>query len=830
MLVCIALLGQLVGCSEQKTTSESKKETSISGVTVWSAPSTVKVAQDDVDYENKGEAALSYNAVRNEYESQQLLLTASKDVKTYELETSDLTCGEHTLSKEHVTVYNEKYLAVSDSTYEPGVLPDALIPQEAAKKYGEMVIAKDNNAALWITIYIPKDIPAGTYEGTFTLHVETQEMDIPVSVTVNDYTLADETKARTLFGSGFYNETAPAELDASIEMMTAYYEFFLDYRISLQTLPLESVTGEELLACLDKYYDELTSWCFLTEVSVIVKNMQNYKDVFREQLLAVAEASSPEKNYFEKVMQYTIDEPVLSNIEEAEKILQNYETVAEYRKEFAEEIERDTTGRFDNFKKIQGWKDYVINIPDVVPITKKNIDYILENADTEWVQRVLSVYNCICPIYDSFNQAQMEDLVALCEQNDIRIWWYGCVDPKAPAATYHINDRNLLSSRSITWLQKKLDIEGNLYWSTSKYVSGEQQYVNVYKGELGGESGTAGDGVLTYPGAAYGIYGPIPSIRLMSIRDGIEEYDILADLEENYEELKGKYGTDFSVSSCMNQFYQPLYNGDVAMYQDFENELEFDVLRKLLIDTAVCVDKGVGLAICNAEVENNLATVTYFVSDGCQVYIDDELQQRVGNYQYNYQMNLEEDTHLNMIVVAADETKYYISSFVAAPSWQLQLLSEEEVLDYINVSNECTVQIVNTDTYSTDGTSVQMDVKGYLTGNSLVDMDYSPTVSLETAMLENISNLSELTEMQIDIYNPGEAFTLETLIYSGTSFESMGEHEIINGKNTITLYIGTSKFSKMEQADCITFKFANSDDGITPNHYQLYVDNIVGIK
>ncbi len=75
--------------------------------TVWSAPSTVKIDQNDTAYANKGEAKLIFNTVKNEYESHQLLISATKDVNAYYLESSDLKCGDNVLSKENITVYNE---------------------------------------------------------------------------------------------------------------------------------------------------------------------------------------------------------------------------------------------------------------------------------------------------------------------------------------------------------------------------------------------------------------------------------------------------------------------------------------------------------------------------------------------------------------------------------------------------------------------------------------------------------------------------------------------------------------------------------------------------
>ena len=53
-----------------------------------------------------------------------------------------------------------------------------------------------------------------------------------------------------------------------------------------------------------------------------------------------------------------------------------------------------------------------------------------------------------------------------------------------------------------------------------------------------------GDGILIYPGSAYNQLDPIPSIRLLNMRDGIEEYQLLTMLQA----AKGQEFTDELVS------------------------------------------------------------------------------------------------------------------------------------------------------------------------------------------------------------------------------------------------------------------------------------------
>ena len=65
-------------------------------------------------------------------------------------------------------------------------------------------------------------------------------MEVPVSVTVYDYTLKDEIHSRSLFGMHIYwNEggIAAGEKDSSWEMFGKYYDYLLDYRICGRTLP-----------------------------------------------------------------------------------------------------------------------------------------------------------------------------------------------------------------------------------------------------------------------------------------------------------------------------------------------------------------------------------------------------------------------------------------------------------------------------------------------------------------------------------------------------------------------------------------------------------------
>ena len=309
-LSCCMILSS-AGCGKKETNKEENLATKTSYGQVWSAPNTVKIQQNDIDYEGKEEPVLSYQAVKNEYENAQLFVTAEKEIKHFELQTADLKSGKNVLKSENFTVYLQHYVSFID-LYGRNIMPDALIPMDKAVEYEENKILSDSNGALWITAYIPKDTAPGLYEGSFKLVIDgekgQEKLDIPVSVQVYDYTLPDKTEAKTLF-TWTYDCLAVGEMDGSIEMMKTYYEFFLDYGISLQQLPIETMSGEEYVDALLKYWDQTTTNTLMADAGTLGSYNANNVEKFVDQVLSIAAATTEDKNLFEKTFIYHTDEP-----------------------------------------------------------------------------------------------------------------------------------------------------------------------------------------------------------------------------------------------------------------------------------------------------------------------------------------------------------------------------------------------------------------------------------------------------------------------------------------------------------------------------------------
>lgn len=110
------------------------------------------------------------------------------------------------------------------------------------------------------------------------------------------------------------------------------------------------------------------------------------------------------------------------------------------------------------------------------------------------------------------------------------LWNYVACEPRYYAPYQNVllfNDGT--EGRTMFWTTYMLNGTGFLYWHISFYdVAGN----NTYTFRSPFSKTGPGDGILVYPGAAYGQLDPIPSIRLLNMRDGIEDYQLLTMLRE----------------------------------------------------------------------------------------------------------------------------------------------------------------------------------------------------------------------------------------------------------------------------------------------------------
>lgn len=187
--------------------------------------------------------------------------------------------------------------------------------------------------------------------------------------------------------------------------------------------------------------------------------------------------------------------------------------------------------------------------------------YVLEHTDTSFCESIRHLFidyeyiknndgtvfsgDFLGETYEKISWSKINEVYHSATGNDK--WIYTAATPRAPYATYHIDD-NLLSARWLSWQMYQKGVTGNLFWVSNLYeysINGNNDITPKHTNILLSQDmysdplrfpDAYGDGFLTYPGRNYGVKGPIGSIRLKAARDGIEDFDILYALESSYAE------------------------------------------------------------------------------------------------------------------------------------------------------------------------------------------------------------------------------------------------------------------------------------------------------
>src|SRR5699024_6568022 len=127
--------------------------------------------------------------------------------------------------------------------------------------------------------------------------------------------------------------------------------------------------------------------------------------------------------------------------------------------------------------------------------------------------------------------------------------------------SYAIDD-DLVGSRLLSWMQKDNNVQGALYQNTTlfqKYNGNEYESRDVWEDPMA-LPGTNGDGYVMYPGEKYNIKGPIGTLRLEAIRDGMEDYEYLWMAEQRMEDTADELGIEnFSTDEALQVYYDRLF-------------------------------------------------------------------------------------------------------------------------------------------------------------------------------------------------------------------------------------------------------------------------------
>lgn len=563
--LCLLLSGMgallLAGCGggDKPTSSAPASFSSLEGSStvsaqakIWSAYNTENLMQDNA-YSLERNATLSFDGIKGEKESAQLMITANEKISSFSFLMGKLSDGKgHSLLAKYFDIYAEWYVAndvSNESDAYLGNYPDALIPMSAYIAKKQNFIAKGMNQGIWVVANIPADAVAGSYTGTGTLTLDGTTYDIPLSMQIRAVSMPEEVHAQSAFLI-WYNQIGKGEGEDNVTdaMKKAYFNTLVDHRLMPDRLPNDD--GSD--SWLEDYVDLVASNPAVNSYRLNVPN--NKTDATSvttlltkmiERNIYLREHGDSTTDLFKKAYFYVNDEPT-------------GETYADVR---------NNDLIFTNAKKTLAPK--LAAYPDLQKslLSIKNIVTAPYNESLVGSDSVGGVQTW-CPQFSEFNSAALRSTYASrqVKSNTGRaygenVWWYGCITPASPFPSYH-TDANLINSRLLSWMQYDYGVEGNLYWDVcyyQKYQSSGQTVDRDVWTDANSYEDCCGDGQLLYPGSTYGLTKPISTLRLESIRESNEDYEYFYLFDQYVQSYNAAQGTSLKSVDLLQRYYQGLF-------------------------------------------------------------------------------------------------------------------------------------------------------------------------------------------------------------------------------------------------------------------------------
>ena len=499
-----------------------------------------------------GAATVKIQSARNEVESFQVVVSAPKEnINVIKVEISDLIGPEGSkIEKENIKLFREEYVRVRMSSpraeLPPGLYPDPLVPfvnpvtgklieplTQSRERWGESVktvghdmyaipfdVFKGQNQAIWADVYVPENVPPGMYSGQFRVFAKGGISEkIPIAVTVWDFTLPDGPTHRNHFGSfgnvaRYFSIERNSDRFKQIEMR--YCQAMSEHRINppipYYLLPQTNDDGSlEIIPERHKALKEFISSLHVTDFEIPRVSFARLPgSTLRPDYKTISAANRKKaqryyKEYYKYLKDngwergayvYMLDEPNLR---------ENYEQVL-------------ILGQL---------------VHEAVPQLKCLVVEQTYLQDPSWpdIDPAVDIW---CPLWSFIDRKTINEKLAHGDE----VWSYTALVQRSPGyhpqyqtvkdfdpPYWHI-DRPLIVYRVPTWINYQYDITGLLYWSTVTTVI--EPWSNP---AFAHPRHYNGGGFLFYPGLPCGIDGPVISMRMKNLRDGMEDYEYFVILE-----------------------------------------------------------------------------------------------------------------------------------------------------------------------------------------------------------------------------------------------------------------------------------------------------------
>lgn len=823
LLIAVLMVGVVSNNSFDGAVSPVK---SAAVVSIWGAPSTVKINKDTVYSDaDKGASAIEISMSRNEKEGAQIIITPTKDV-SYDVVVSDLTCGNKTIPAENIEVFNQHYMQTatkSNNYYQPGWYPDAIIPFANAKNAGENKAKAGENQGVWFRVETTEDTVAGTYTGNFELTVDGTKYNVPVTVNVWDFAIPEYEWHKTMFNL-WLTYLTQGEYAQTMDMWKKYFDFFLDYGITCNGLMIDGTDAQSFINYLDEYYDKISSYNLPSTHDYSTKNgALNFGFDFTEAenlVKAIVKHSvEKEKDYLEKAYIYNF------YIDEYHATWAFGDARIKAATYFVNEI-KNTWKRVEEYFDITYGKDYIDRVEGLRE-SLHGIGILSVNAD--WIDGTTDLFNVWCPNMLGVGRSEtyISDRLEAPNSNLKEVWTYttiGCDYPNF--AGYQIDDP-LVDERIMSWQHYDMGIAGNMMWAANLYTT-SQDYGKAPGDEWveSNRSGSRwnGDGFQVYPGYKYGIDGPIGTIRLENIRDGMEEMKYLRLLENLYNDLSDHYGLALNNRNALQPTYDSLYthttpNYDVNNFEYQRQTVAKHILRaqgdaKLAFvdykdnlndfEISVVIDKDYTIT------SNQLVGETKFTTNGNGKI-----------YTFKISKNVIGDINL-VFDYTNGSTSESVSLRLAEGGVSIIDFNKAEDLQNVTIKGASGTAVLAIE--EVDGVTAQkIKFKTYTGFDSLIN---SPYFQFETEYLLN--KVNDFKCLYIDVYNANESNVNIEIYTISSTMDNIINVSTLKPKQWTRIKL--SDVGSILSSDQLRFAFANGEDSVNSGavslEYNIYISRL----
>jgi hypothetical protein len=318
------------------------------------------------------------------------------------------------------------------------------------------------------------------------------------------------------------------------DLYALYYEYLLENKINCYTLPYAK-RGQFWDERVEQYLDDprLTAytlcWKIHPEATASDDNLKAY-------LQAAYDRVSKKQEWLDKAYFYPNegDEPLTQATLDLIKKYDSMYTAVFGSHKLIIPVHYDTV--------LPSGDDFFRYLEDAVNVWCPKTYFFNTAADKKYNDQLYTEF--YGPEMES-NFGLFKDRMAAARADGDEVWWYVTRFPHDPEITLSISDESV-KHRLLFWQQKLYNVDGFLYYMVNDWENAKQWTKKYESDVMGTTVNTYGNGVLIYPGGALQEYidkygsdgypGPIGSLRLESVRDGVEDYDYFTILDQLYGE------------------------------------------------------------------------------------------------------------------------------------------------------------------------------------------------------------------------------------------------------------------------------------------------------